>query len=233
MIADRQTCRTDDPVNHPETRYLFVDLKNPKYGSDMSRIVELTYDTGRVEGAINRLIFIHLLFGGCALIIGCVLAYGLSRRMIRPIAGIAHDADIIASGDFEHRIGTTQAREFVILEKSINTMVDSLKDATQKLKDEEIFHRNLIDQMPVGIFLKKMDTGRYVFWNRASEEIFEMPATDIIGRSDEEIFAAPMAARIKKEDARALASQMEIKYTKIMTKNTRGACYPHDHRADL
>ncbi len=218
VIADRQTLQTDDPVNHRETRYLFVDLKNPEYGSDMSRIVMLTYDTGRLQDAINRLVFIHLLFGGCALIIGCVLAWGLSRRMTRPIAKIAHDADIIAGGDFEHRIGTTQAREFVILEKSINTMVDSLKDATRKLKDEEIFHRNLIDQMPVGIFLKEMDTGRYVFWNRASEDIFELPATDIIGRSDEELFAASMAARIKKEDARALASQMEIKYTKIMTK---------------
>jgi PAS domain S-box-containing protein len=97
-------------------------------------------------------------------------------------------------------------------------MVDSLKDATQKLKDEEIFHRNLIDQMPVGIFLKEMDTGRYIFWNRASEEIFEMPENDIIGRSDEELFAGPVAARIKNEDAKALASQMEIKYTKIMTK---------------
>ena len=187
----------------------------------MSRIVELTYDTGRLKDAINHLVFINLLFGGCALIIGCVLAYGLSRRMTRPIAEIAHDADIIASGDFEHRIGTTQAREFVILEKSINTMVDSLKDATRRLNDEEIFHRNLIDQMPVGIFLKKWIPGRYVFWNRASEDIFEMPATDIIGRSDEEIFAASMAARIKKEDAGARASQMEIKYTKIMTTKTR------------
>jgi HAMP domain-containing protein len=155
VIVDRKTLQIDDPVNHRETRYLFVDLKNPEYGSDMSRIVEITYDTGRLQDTINRLIFIHILFGGCALIIGCILAYGLSRRMTRPIARIAHDADIIAGGDFEHRIGTTQAREFVILEKSINTMVDSLKNATQKLNDEEIFHRDLIDQMPVGIFLKK------------------------------------------------------------------------------
>ena len=43
VIADRQTLQIDDPVNHQEIRYLFVDLKNPKYGSDMSRIVEITY----------------------------------------------------------------------------------------------------------------------------------------------------------------------------------------------
>lgn len=211
VIVDRKTLQIDDPVNHRETRYLFVDLKNPEYGSDMSRIVEITYDTGRLQDTINRLIFIHILFGGCALIIGCILAYGLSRRMTRPIARIAHDADIIAGGDFEHRIGTTQAREFVILEKSINTMVDSLKNATQKLNDEEIFHRDLIDQMPVGIFLKKMDTGRYIFWNRASEKIYERSAKDVIGRTDVEIFPAAMAAKIKKEDMDALTSRGEIK----------------------
>ncbi|MFZ1127106.1 PAS domain-containing protein, partial [Methanoregula sp.] len=226
VIASRQTTETDDPVNHTETRYLFVDLENPEFGSDMSRIVVLTYDTGRVRNALNRLVFVHLLFGGCAIVIGCILAYWLSRRMTRPIENIAHDADIIASGNFEHRIGTTAAREFVILEKSINTMVDSLKTADQKLNDEEVFHQDLIDQIPVGIFLKKMDMGKYVFWNRASEEIFERKALDVIGKTDEEIFPAAMAAQIKREDAEALASRVEIKYKKITTK-TRGQCVIH------
>lgn len=218
VITSRQTLEINDPANHQKTRFLFIDLKNPRYGSDLSRIVELTYNTGRVQDALNRLIFVHLLFGGCALVIGCILAYIFSRRMTRPIAKIARDADIIASGDFEHRIGTTQAREFVILEKSINTMVDSLKTASQKLKDEEIFHRDLIDQMPVGIFIKKMDTGRYIFWNRASEEIYERSEKDVIGRTDEEIFPAAMAAQIKDEDAQALASRVEIKCKKVTTK---------------
>jgi nitrogen fixation/metabolism regulation signal transduction histidine kinase len=184
----------------------------------MSRIVEITYNTGRVQDALNHLVFIHLLFGGFALLIGCALAYAFSRQMNRPIVKIARDADIIASGDFEHRIGTTQAREFVILEKSINTMVDSLKATTQTLKDEEIFHRDLIDQMPMGIFIKKMDTRRYVFWNRKNEEIFERPASEIIGKSDEEIFPAAMAAQIKGEDAEALTSRLEIKCKKVTTR---------------
>jgi len=218
VSASRQTLEISDPANHQKTRYLFIDLKDPGYGSDLSRIVALTYNTGRVQDALNRLVFVHLLFGGCALGIGCILAFVLSRRMTRPIKKIARDVDIIASGDFEHRIGTTQAREFVTLEKGINTMVDSLKAATQSLKDDEIFHRDLIDQMPVGIFLKKIDTGRYVFWNRASEEIFELSASGVIGRSDDEIFSVLAAAQIKKEDTEALVSRVEIKYKKITTK---------------
>jgi len=220
-IASRSTIETNDAANQTQTRYLFVDLNNPQYGSDMSRVVMLTYDTGRVQAALNHLVLVHLLFGACALGIGCALAFILSRRMTRPIEKIARDADIIASGDFEHRIGTTDAREFVILEKSINTMVDSLKSATTRLNDEEIFHRDLINQMPVGIFLKKTDTGTYTFWNRASEEIFERPAKDMIGKTDAEIFPPAVAAQIKKEDTDALASRVEIKYKKVTSK-TRG-----------
>lgn len=218
-ITSRSTIETDDAANHTETRYLFVDLNNPQYGSDMSRVVVLTYDTGRVRNDLNHLVLFHLLFGGCALGIGCCLAFLLSRRMTRPIEKIAHDADIIANGDFDHRIGTTDAREFVILEKSINTMVDSLKSATARLNDEEIFHRDLIDQMPVGIFLKETDTGTYTFWNRASEEIFERPAKDMIGKTDAEIFSAAVAEQIKKEETGALASRVEIKYRKIHSKS--------------
>ena len=86
--------------------------------------------------------------------------------------------------------------------------------------------RILSNQIPVGIFLKKMDMGKYVFWNRASEEIFERTAQDVIGKTDEEIFPAAMAAQIKREDAEALASRVEIKYKKITTK-TRGQCVIH------
>ena len=218
-IATRQTIEVSDPANHVTIRYLFIDLMNPRYGSDLSRIVELRYNTGRIQAALDRLVAIHLLFGGFAILLGCIVAYVLSRRLTRPIAEIAHDVDIIANGDFDHRIGTTRAREFIILEKGINTMVDSIKSATKTLKDEEIFQKDLINQMPVGIFLKKMDTGRYVFWNKASEEIFERATEEVIGKTDAELFSGPMTERIKKEDLDALASRVELKYTKVSTKS--------------
>jgi len=219
VIASRQSVEVSNPASHETIRYLFVDLKNPRYGSDLSRIVELRYDNGRIQEALNRLVFMHLVFGAFAIFIGCLIAYILSRRMTRPIAEIARDVDTIAGGNFDHRIGTTSAREFVILEKGINSMVDSLKSATKSLKDDEIFQKDLISQMPVGIFLKRTDTGRYVFWNKASEEIFERTAEEVIGKTDSELYPAPMADRIKKEDTEALATRVELKYSKVTTKS--------------
>jgi len=221
VIASRQTVEVYDPTLHVKVRYLFVDLRNPRYGSDLSRIVELRYNTGRIQEALNHLVFIHLVFGGFAIFVGCIIAFFLSRRMTRPIAKIARDVDIIAGGDFDHRIGTTRAREFVILENGINTMVDSIKSATKTHEDDEIFQKDLINQMPVGIFMKRTDTGRYVFWNRESEEIFERPSEDVIGKTDEELFPGPMADRIKKEDREAHVTRVELKYSKVTTK-TKG-----------
>jgi PAS domain S-box-containing protein len=221
VIASRQTLESIDPADHTKVRYLFVDLKNPRYGSDLSRIVEIRYNTGRIQEALNNLVFIHLVFGSFAIFVGCIIAFFLSRRMTRPIAKIARDVDSIAGGDFDHRIGTTSAREFQTLEKGINTMVDSLKAATKSLKDDEIFQKDLVNQMPVGIFMKRTDTGRYVFWNRASEEIFERPADEVIGKTDEELFPGPMADRIKKEDREALGTRVELRYSKVTTK-TKG-----------
>ncbi|HNX17118.1 MAG TPA: PAS domain-containing protein [Methanoregula sp.] len=226
VSASRQTLETGDPKNHTTTRYLFVDMKNPRYGSDLSRIVEITYNTGRVQDILNRLLFFHFLVWIGAIVVGCVLAYGLSRWMTRPIAKIARDVDRIASGDFDHRIGTTQAQEFMILEKGINTMIDSLKTANQKLDDEESIRRNVLEQIPVGIFLKKIDDGKYVFWNHANEEIFERSATEIVGKTDDEVFPPAVAAQIKKEDADAITSRVLVKY-KRHTATTRGECVFH------
>jgi PAS domain S-box len=217
-IASRQTLESVDPRDHVKVRYLFVDLKNPRYGSDLSRIVELRYNSGRIQEALNHLVFIHLVFGAFAIFVGCLIAFFLSRRMTRPIAKIARDVDIIAGGDFDHRIGTTRAREFVILENGINTMVDAIKSATKTHKDDEIFQNDLMNQIPVAVFLKRTDTGRYFFWNQASEEIFERPADDVIGKTDEELFPGPMAERIKKEDREALATRVELRYMKVTTK---------------
>ena len=43
VIKNRQTLEVSDPKNSRTIRYLFIDLKLDEYGSDSSRIVELTY----------------------------------------------------------------------------------------------------------------------------------------------------------------------------------------------
>lgn len=218
VIKNRNTLEVQDPEHSRIIRYLFVDLKFDEYGSDSSRIVELTYSTESIQTALFNLLLFHLLIGLTAIGIGCAIAFVLSQRVTRPIKKIVEDVNIIARGDLEHRIGTTHSTEFAILENSTNLMIDSIKDAMQKVTDGKILQREIIDQLPVAIFMKDMKDGKYVSWNKASEQIFEIPGSEVIGRTDEELFSPEMVSGIAKEDKEAILNRILICNKKIANK---------------
>jgi len=218
VIQNRKNLEVADTEHSRTIRYLFVDLKVDKYGSDPSRVVQITYSTQLIQDALNQLILFHLIIGIIIISIGCAIAFVLSQRITRPIKEIVDDVDIIARGDLEHRIGTTQSTEFAILENSINMMVGSLKDSIKQVKEGEILQREMIDQLPVAVFMKSVKDGKYTFWNKASEQIFNLPATEAIGRTDLELFSQTMASMIDKEDNEARLNQVSISNKKIADK---------------
>jgi PAS domain S-box-containing protein len=221
-IASRSSLVITDARNSTSTHFLFVDMASDQYGSDPSRIVMITYNTKLLDEALNRLILYHLLVAAAAIAIGCVLAFFFSRRMALPIQAIVADVDIIARGKLDHRIGKTRNSEFAVLEESINTMVDSLKGASRRRKDDEHFQKEMIDQLPVSIFIKRADSGRYVYWNRASEELYRIPASSVIGRTDRDLFSEEMAETIKKENIELFLNRSEVRNKIISNKHLGG-----------
>ena len=220
-IRTRSTFEVSSPDSSRTVRYLFVDLKDDKYGSDPSRIVEITYNTDLMQESLDKLIFFHLLISLSAILLGCILALVVSRRLTRLITGIVTDVEKIASGDLEHRIGSPPVREFQVLEESINTMVDSLKSAFLKMKDDEIFQQEMIDQLPIAIFMKNVGDGKYVYWNKASENLFGLHAGDIIGKADRELFSKGLVSQIEKEDSEARLNRIALK-TKTISIRGQG-----------
>jgi PAS domain S-box-containing protein len=218
VIKNRKNLEVSDTEHARTIRYLFVDLKVDKYGSDPSRVVQITYSTRLIQEALNQLIFFHVIIGILIISIGCAIAFFLSQRINRPIKEIVDDVNIIARGDLDHRIGTTQSTEFAILESSINMMVGSLKDSIKQVKEGEILQREMIDQLPVAVFMKSVKDGKYTFWNKASEQIFNIPAAEVIGRTDLELFSQKMASTIDKEDIEARLNQVSISNKKIADK---------------
>ncbi len=90
------------------------------------------------------------------------------------------------SGDLDWKISTTNVTEFRELEQSINTMVESLKGYIKQIKDDEILQRELINNLPVAVFMKNVKNGKYLLWNKKSEDIFSLSADEVIGRTDKE-----------------------------------------------
>jgi PAS domain S-box-containing protein len=76
----------------------------------------------------------------------------------------------------------------------------------------------MLDQLPVAVFMKTVKDGRYTFWNKASEQIFNLPSGEVIGRTDPELFSQKMVAMIKKEDAEVRLNQVSVSNKKITDK---------------
>ncbi len=211
VLSERKTIELSDSPDGIKTRYLFVDLREDRYGSDASRIVEISYNTRLQQDALNRQILYHILIALLALSLGCALAFILVRHQTREITSIVKDVDIIAQGDLGYRIGPTRSRELAVLEKSINSMVDSIKTSTRRADDITVFQQEMIDQLPVCIFLKNVDDGRYVFWNKACEKMFGIPVGDVIGKSDRELFHGSILDDIEKEDEEARLNKIVVR----------------------
>jgi len=217
-VRTRSNIEIPDPEHARIIRYLVVDLQKDQYGSDTSRIVEITYSTKVIDDALARLLLFHLLVAVFAILLGCLLALFISRRVTRPIQEIVSDADSIARGDLSHHIRAMDNSEFAVLGTSINTMVDSLNSASRKVKDDAIFQKEMITQLPVGIFIKTAEDGRYVFWNDACADLFHLNAPAVLGKTDRELFPADFAGTIEKEDRQVFLNRSEVK-NKIISNN--------------
>jgi PAS domain S-box-containing protein len=218
VLQQRQGISVTMPEIKRTRKYIFIELKNEQYGSDASRIVEITYNDAMLEKAYEGHVQSQLFITILALAIGICAAILLSRFLLKPISGIVRDVNRISEGDLDGKISPTHVAEFQVLENSINTMVGSLKDSIREVKEGEILRREMIEQLPVAIFLKSVKDGKYIFWNKASETIFNLPAADVIGKTDTDLFSQKVVTLIKKEDDDARLNQISINNKKITDK---------------
>ncbi|NLA38814.1 MAG: HAMP domain-containing protein [Methanomicrobiales archaeon] len=137
VFEDKQDRTLRDAATGTTTRYILVDLFDPGYASDVSRIVALTYNTAPLDARLAKLQFGHIILALFASLIACGIAFPASRRITRPVREIADDVDRIAGGDLDHQIRISTGTEFTRLEEGVSTMVDSLKENIRRLHASE------------------------------------------------------------------------------------------------
>jgi len=118
-------------------RYLFINLTDPDYASDMSLVVELTYNTHLMDSRLGSMLVSHVLIALSMIFFACGITVVAARHITRPIQEIVEDVDIIARGDLNHTIRVIRGREFASLERSINTMVGTLKANILRIRQSE------------------------------------------------------------------------------------------------
>lgn len=88
--------------------------------------------------------------------------------------------------------------------------VSTHDDVTEQLKMQRILERTerflvtVIENVPEAIAAKDARSLRYVFVNRAAEELFELPRGSIMGKTARELFAPEIADMIEQGDKRLL-----------------------------
>jgi PAS domain S-box-containing protein len=211
VISNRSGMVVNGPVTGKSVTYLFIDLKNKEYGSDLSRIVEITYNTNILDTVLSRQFAQIALIALLGLIVGCGSAFILSRSLAQPIAGIVSDVDRIAKGDLDHTIVSTDVAEFQVLEQSINHMVASLQEGLGKiresqaaLKTSEQKYRDLYLFAPIALFEINLSNKTIVSGNRYLCDLFGISTPEeVIGTSIYKDYASPLAL----EEARVLLSR--------------------------
>ncbi|MDP2796575.1 MAG: PAS domain S-box protein [Methanoregula sp.] len=210
VISNRSGIAIKQPTNGKSVTYLFIDLKNKEYGSDLSRIVEITYDTTLMDTVLSRQFTQIALIAFLGLIAGCISAFILSRSLSQPIAGIVSDVDRIAKGELDRKIATTDVAEFQVLEQSINHMVTSLREALDKISESEAAlmaserkYRNLYMSAQIALFEINLTSNTFVSANRYLCVLLGKTLPDeVIGTSIYKDYACPSDL----EEARAILS---------------------------
>ncbi|MBI4538897.1 MAG: HAMP domain-containing protein [Gemmatimonadetes bacterium] len=159
------------------------------------RIAAPLEEVDRTMGRARRAV---LAAGGVALVVALLLAYVLSRLMLRPVARLAERARALAAGDFSRRAPLdVEVAELDTLATAFNRLAEHLEARLAELSRERDEMRALIDCMAEGVLALSADS-RVVGANREASRLLRLPA-DPRG--------APAGALVRQPELRALLGQ--------------------------
>jgi PAS domain S-box-containing protein len=188
ILSKRSGPEFRDPGSGITRKYLYIDLRDERYASDMSLILEIIYDDILIARSQQQLIAFHLFIAIGSLLLGIIAAFAISRHVTRPIAQISDDINIISGGDLDHQISPVHGREFGVLTESIDSLVKTLKGmiaqlqgSERQLKESEERYRGVVEAQSEFI-TRFLPDGTVTFVNEAYCRYFHLNCRDIIGK---------------------------------------------------
>ena len=82
----------------------------------------------------------------------------------------------------------------------------------------------VLDAAPAPVYAKDTE-GRYLFVNRRFEEVLDVPAEEVVGRTDFDIMPPEVAASVRANDQRVLATGRQIEIEEEVPSGRQGAWY--------
>ncbi len=100
--------------------------------------------------------------------------------------------------------------------------ITEFKDVEKKLTDNEEFLKKIIENIPVGIFVKDVnDDFRFTYWNPRLEQITGVPGSFAVGKNDYDITPADEADYYRETDEKVIRARLilDIPLERITTVN--------------
>jgi signal transduction histidine kinase len=111
-------------------RYVYIPGGNSRtVSSDLhDKVAEIIYDTSPLHKKQEGVFKFYLLVAIIVIFGLIIIAYFASRYISKPVYEIIEDIEVIANGDYDHKIRRTKGFEFRRLELSIQKLVEKLKE---------------------------------------------------------------------------------------------------------
>lgn len=93
----------------------------------------------------------------------------------------------------------------------------------QELKDNSLLTEAIVENIPVGVFLKDVDDDyRVTLWNSAAERIFEVPRNSVIGKTTDGLWNKEIEARILADYEKVFDKKINVDLEEVFPTKTRG-----------
>jgi len=167
-----------------------------------------------------------------AAMVAAGLALVFSRRIVRPISHLADTAVRIAGGDLSLRVPETGHDEVGQLGAAFNQMTErltrmldgqqqqiaqlestqqSLQAKSRQLESQTALLDAVVDNAPIGLFLKDArDELRMTIWNKAAEDILNLPRAQILGQRTHDLWPPEQADKFHADDERVAREQRPV-----------------------
>lgn len=127
--------------------------------------------------------------------VGLVVAFAISRWVIRRIAESVAFAGNVAAGRYDRQIEPTRIFELEQLRQSLVRMAAAIQSREKSLRVSEERLRTMVETTP-SMAIQWFDAaGTVLYWNSASEQLFGYAAEEAVGRTLGELIYTPKQDR--------------------------------------
>ena len=151
----------------------YIDAAYPVEGEEERFIVYIKDDKQEIQELSWRFFSIvmeAMLFG---LLVVVLLSFLLSKAITTPIENITKQAQLVAKGDYSHRLKIQSGDEIGNLTETFNYMAEMLQNTIGEVQDERDKLNTLFLHMSDGVAAFSMD-GKVIHMNPATERLLDI-----------------------------------------------------------